>query len=155
MGRGVGIGAAEKDAGLRDALLGRDHMEDALVRIVKAEIAYADLGGVLLHQFEHAANFVVLDAGNAAIGGLGRHFERQVLGGIESRLVCQRQIVRWSACGEGERMGGSGHGALGVCAAQAPAREVRRRLRLVASPDSTTLFTGGATTENRFGKGSL
>ena len=85
----------------------------------------------------------------------GRHLTRQMQARTKGRLILQRQIVRRSAGGEGERIGGCGHGELGVCAVQALPRELRRRRRLGVSADSTTLASGGATTEKRFGNGSL
>ena len=50
MGRSVAVAAHDQQAGQREALLGPDHVHDALAGIVEPEQRYAVLGGVFLER---------------------------------------------------------------------------------------------------------
>ena len=60
--RGVAVAADDGHAGQGEALLGADHVDDALADVVHVEVGHAELGDVLLQRLDLDARFLVGDA---------------------------------------------------------------------------------------------
>ena len=67
VGGGVGIRAGDQEAGLGNAELRRDHVQDSLVRIVVADVLQVVLAGIALKPFDHVANGRVGNGGEALV----------------------------------------------------------------------------------------
>ncbi|SRR5260221_343680 len=68
MSRGVAVAADQHHAGLADALLRPDDMDDALARIVEAEDGNAMRRGVAADRLDHLAAVRLVDRGDVAAG---------------------------------------------------------------------------------------
>ena len=69
VGGGVAVAADDGGAGQREALLGADHVDDALALVELVEVAHAELGGVLGEGLDLDAAFLLGDAARAVGGG--------------------------------------------------------------------------------------
>src|SRR4051812_39354250 len=67
------IAAGDREARLRDAELGSDDVNDALPRIVEAEVVDRVLPRVALEELDHLADLRIVDAGDAALAAHGRN----------------------------------------------------------------------------------
>src|ERR1700712_4713831 len=68
MGRGVAVAAHDGGAGERKALLGADHMHDALTPVVLVVIGDAEFLGVIGHHL-HLLDALRIRIGFGAVGG--------------------------------------------------------------------------------------
>ena len=91
VGRGVAVAADDQQAGQRQALLGPDHVHDALPPIVEAEQLDPMLGGVFIHLAHHARDLGIADAvaGRSRRHVMIRHAERET--GLRNRRAALRQ----------------------------------------------------------------
>jgi hypothetical protein len=118
--RGVGVAAHQDHAGLGDALLGPDHVHDALPRIVQREVDDAELAGIARQQFNHAALVGVGDrrdvvaAARHPVVGRGEH----LVGMPDTQAACLQEL---------EGVGGAVVGDV--------ARNVQQRLAVVTLQD--------------------
>ncbi len=72
VGGGVGVAADDRHAGLGEALLGADHVDDALAVGAQGVDVDAELGAVALEGFELHAGELVLDArGDGRVPSVG------------------------------------------------------------------------------------
>ena len=73
MGGGVRIRPGDEQAGLRDAELRRHHVQDALLRIVEAEIPHPIGAGIAVEALQHPAHGRIAHPRETELAIPGRH----------------------------------------------------------------------------------